>query len=209
VKPFASSPAFAWASIALVALVALVDTGCAERSAPPAPPPACSCAPGEPVVDPALLAFLSKARASHHEADIAEDANDDRRAITVLVQLVEGPLPGGKQPPPEVAEVIADTHARLADLKSRSGDIDEALASIAEGLKRATAPTHFRGHLFEIKGIVLERRLEALKAKGDLAGAERARALAIDAFHEAIEIQNKVIENALPDAGAEDVAPKP
>jgi tetratricopeptide (TPR) repeat protein len=160
----------------------------------------CSCAPGEPVVDPALLAFLSKARAAHHAADLAEDAKDDERALAVLDELARGPVPGSGRPPPEAAEVIADTRARLADLRSRQGAFDAALADVAAGLALAVAPTHFRGHLFEVKGIVKERAIEALKAKGDAPGAERARVEAIDAFNEAIEIQNRVIDGALPSA---------
>lgn len=196
-------------TLALALLAAPFAASCAERPAPQEAAPICSCAPGEPVVDPALLAFLSKARAAHHQADLAEDAKDTRRAITVLEQLTRGPRPGAPRPPPEVAEVIADTRARLADLRSRDGDIEGALRDIDEGLALATAPTHFRGHLFEVKGIVLERRIEARKAKDDGPGAERARAEAIDAFNEAIEIQNKVIERALPDGGADGGSAEP
>jgi len=183
----------------LLAAAALFAAGCAERSTPPGPPPVCSCAPGDPVVDPALLAFLSKARAVHHEADLAEKAKDERSAISILERLIAGPRPGGKKTPPEVSEVIADTRARLADLRSRGGDAEGAMRDIAEGLALATTPTHFRGHLFEVKGIVLERQFEVLQAKGDAPGADRAKAAAIDAFNEAVEIQNKVIESTLPE----------
>ena len=164
----------------------------------------CACA-AEPVVDPALLAFLSKARAAHHQADLAEDDKDPARALADVEKITAGPLPGGKPVPAEVAEVIADARARLADLQSASGDVDAALREIDAGLAYAVTPTHFRGHLFEVKGIVLERRHAALKEKGDLKGAERVKGEAITAFNEAIEIQNKVIEGALlggADAGA-------
>jgi hypothetical protein len=196
-------------ALALVVLAAPLAIGCADRPASPGPPLLCSCAPGEQVVDPALLAFLSKARAAHHQADLAEGVKDTQRAVAVLEQLIVGPRPSGSKLPPEVSEVIADTRARLADLRSRDGDIKGALRDIDEGLGLAATPTHFRGHLFEVKGIVLERRIEALKESGDGAGAERARVEAIDAFNEAIEIQNKVIESALPDGGADSGAPKP
>lgn len=164
----------------------------------------CACA-GEVVVDPALLAFLSKARSAHHQADLAEDEKDPKRALAALTQITSGPLPGGEPPPAEVAEVIADARARLADLESAAGDLDAALREIDAGLAYAVTPTHFRGHLFEVKGIVLERRIAALKEKGDAKGALRVKGEAITAFNEAIEIQNKVIEAALPgavDAGA-------
>ena len=167
---------------------------------------ACACA-GEVVVDPALLAFLSKARAAHHQADLAEDAKDTKRALAALGQITAGPLPGGTPVPAEVAEVLADARARLADLESSTGDIDAALREIEAGLAYAVTPTHFRGHLFEVKGIVLERRIAALKEKGDSKGAEQVKGEAISAFNEAIEIQNKVIEGALQGAGDAGSAP--
>ena len=174
------------------------------RSAVPPSGAACACA-GEIVVDPALLAFLSKARAAHHQADLAEDDKDPARALAAVEKITAGPFPGGTPVPAEVAEVVADAWARLADLHSASGNVDAALREIDAGLAYAVTPTHFRGHLFEVKGIVLERRHAALKDKGDAKGAERVKGEAITAFNEAIEIQNKVIEGALfvgTDAGA-------
>lgn len=167
---------------------------------------ACACA-GEVVVDPALLAFLSKARAAHHEADLAEDAKDTKGALAALDQIIKGPLPGGAPVPAEVAEVIADARARRADLESANGDVASALREIDAGLAYAVTPTHFRGHLFEVKGIVIERQIAALKEKGDSRGVEKAKAEAITAFNEAIEIQNKVIEGAL--RGADDAGAPP
>jgi hypothetical protein len=180
----------------------------ASAHAPPvgAPGAACACA-GEAVVDPALLAFLSKARAAHHQADLAEDDKDLQRAVAAVEKITAGPLPGGTPAPAEVAEVIADARARLADLESSSGNIDGALREIEAGLTYAVTPTHFRGHLFEVKGIVLERRIATLKEKGDARGAERVKGEAITAFNEAIEIQNKVIEGALLGAGDAGAAP--
>jgi tetratricopeptide (TPR) repeat protein len=149
------------------------------------------------VVDPTLLAFLSKARAAHHEADLAEEKGDRELSIRALGRIVEGPRPGGDPPSPEVAEVIADTRARLADLRSASGDFDRARADVEEGLRLATGVTHFRGHLVEVRGLVEERRAKALKEKGDEAGAAKARDEALKDFEEAIEIQDQVIAEAL------------
>jgi hypothetical protein len=203
----------------VIALAALAAVACGKQAADTesvapaassrakaAAPAGCACA-GEAVVDPALLAFLSKARAAHHQADLAEDDKDTKRALAALGQITSGPLPGGKPVPAEVAEVIADARARLADLESSAGDLDAALREIDAGLAYAVTPTHFRGHLFEVKGIVLERRIAALKEKGDSKGAERVKSEAITAFNEAIEIQNKVIEAALPGAGDAGAAP--
>jgi tetratricopeptide (TPR) repeat protein len=172
-----------------------------EEDSPRPRPAPCACEPGAEVVDPTLLAFLSKARAVHHEADLAEDADDRRRAISILERLVGGDQPGGVRPAPEVAEVIADTRARLADLRSALGDFETAARDVDAGLVLAQASTHFRGRLFEVRGLIEERREKALKAKGDIAGAERARKAAIQAFEQAIAIQDEVISRALRDAG--------
>jgi len=190
-------------ALVLVALMGLAPA-CARREPPRED---CVCAPGEPVVDPVLLAFLSKARAAHHAADLAEDDKDLKRAMALLDELVRGPRPGDKSPPPEVAEVIADTYARLADLRSQEGDTDGALRDIDAGLELAKSPTHFRGRLFEVRGVVLERRLKELEKGGDKDGAGRVKTQAIEAFDKAIEIQNQVIESSLP-GGADGGAPR-
>ena len=177
--------------------------GCSQDNVGDSSVPAglCPCEPGSaPVVDPKLMAFLSKARAAHHEADLAEQAGDTKRAIAVLQQLVGGPRPPGPAAP-EVIEVIADTFARLADLESAAGDFDAARKDVDRGLELATTPTHFRGHLFEIEGVIEERRAKALAAKGDAPGAEQAKQAAIKAFQQAIEIQDEVIAKALGDGG--------
>ena len=102
------------------------------------------------MVDPALLAFLSKAKAVHHRADIAEQDDDLAGAVAALAQLTSGPIPQGRGPngdqaPPEAREVLADTLARMAELDSRRGKFDEGKAHIDRGLTLAVETTHFRG----------------------------------------------------------------
>lgn len=205
-----SGPGFAAsltaAGIGLGLLVAGLVVSCADTRSQVDPDPSanlCACEPGGgPVVDPVLLAFLSKARAAHHEADITEEAKDRPAAIRALDRLVQGRQPGSGPLAPEVQEVLADTHARLADLRSAEGDFDAASRNIEAGLRLAATPTHFRGHLIEIRGVLEERRSAALKEKGDLPGAEAAKQAALKAFEEAIEVQDEVILRALGDAGA-------
>lgn len=194
------------ASAVLLSLGLLV-TGCAQQNsmedrgggAPPSPQPAsapaCQCDDDQPVVDPPLLAFLSMARAAHHDADLSVEAGDRAAAIAVLERVVKAPWQGRK--PPEVIEVTADTLARLADLRSEDGQFDEALRDVAGGIALATEPTHFRGRLFEVRGLVEERRAKALKEKGDTEGAERARKSALESFGQAMDIQEDVIGRAL------------
>lgn len=156
-----------------------------------------SATPGKRrIVDAELIAFLSKARAAHHAADLAEAKQNLARAIQHVESIPDGPVPTRT---PEVIEVLADAHARLADLRSRVGAFEEALRDVDRGLLLARSTTHFRGHLFEVRGIVHQRWMEALQASGDRAGAERERDAALEAFNEAIEIQDEVILKALPD----------
>ena len=178
--------------LALVLALGALLGGCASDDAP--------------VVDAALLAFLSKARAAHHEADILESGGDLSKAITPLDGLVHGPRPvaagaGGAALPPEAAEVLADTCARLADLRSKIGNFDAAQRDVERGLTLAIAPTHFRGHLFEVQGVVLERQAKSMESSGDAAGAASVKAKAVDAFETAIKIQDQVIREALSGRG--------
>ncbi len=201
-----SLPGFVWKGVlALVAGGMLA--GCAQQSSteddarPPsvlrpaasiaAPAaPACACA-DEPVVDPPLLAFLSLARAAHHEADLAMDGGDRAKAVTALGRVTTAPWSGKK--PPELVEVTADTFARIADLESEDGKFDEAARAVDAGLALATEPTHYRGRLFELRGVVEQRREKTLKDKGDKAGAAKAHDVALDAFGQAMDIQEDVI----------------
>ena len=167
----------------------IASTGCsrADRSAPPAT--------GE-VVDDALLAYLSAARALHHEADMAEEANNPKASIVALSRILQSPIP---KPAPEIDEVLADTRARLADLRSRpaaGGEFDAALRDIDEGLKLVPRTSYLRGHLFEIRGVVLERRIQSIASVGDSAATTRMKEDAMKAYEEAIAIQHEVIRAA-------------
>ncbi|MBL8744320.1 MAG: hypothetical protein JNK04_24605 [Myxococcales bacterium] len=180
----------------LAGLLGLV--GCADREAPTrdlatATVSAAPSAQKQPV-DAALIAFLSKARAAHHQADLAEAKGDIKGAIGFLEALPNGTLP---RQSPEVVEVLADAYARLADLKSRDGRFDDAGREVDRGLALAKETTHFRGHLFEVRGVNEQRRMEALEKAGDTAGAEKAKQAALAAFEKAVEIQDAVIAKAL------------
>jgi hypothetical protein len=165
--------------------------------------PACSrqersddCGPTERVVDPALLAFLSRARSAHHTADLQESAGDSAAALRALSDLVSGAVPAGSAP--EVDEVLADTRARIADLMSQAGRFDEADQEIGRGLTHAKSSTYFRGHLFEVRGLLEERREKALRGKGRGQEADQARDRSLSAYEEAMKIQAEVIGSAAP-----------
>jgi tetratricopeptide (TPR) repeat protein len=192
--------AFARAAFAAAAFGAFGAFGACAKSSPEASNRACPCEEGDSKpVDQLLLAWLSKARTLHHLADLAEDEGAIDKAIAPLDELVGGALPRGQ--PPEVAEVMADTYARLADLRTRRGDYARADQDIASGLKFAPAPTYFRGHLLEVRGLVHQKESDELAKAGKASEAKAAREKALAASVEAVRIQNEVIKSTLGDAG--------
>jgi hypothetical protein len=148
-------------------------------------------------VDTTLLAFLSRARAAHHAADRAEQAGDLTRARRTLGELTQGPRPGGKATPIEVREVLADTRARLADLASRDKDFSAADTELRAGLELVPENSYFRGHLFEVSGLVDERRARELAARGDAEGAKAANLRALESLEQAMTIQAEVIQKSV------------
>jgi tetratricopeptide (TPR) repeat protein len=177
----------------LLALTLLL-VACSKRAVPDA----CADAEGGRPIGPALLAFLSRARAAHHRADAFEEQNDLAHAETELDAILKGPKP----PCPsaaEVREVLADTHARLADMGSQRGEFGAALEGVARGLALVPEQSYFRGHLLEVRGLVEERHAKALAKAGDAAGARAAMERAMAAFQDAMRIQSAVIERATPE----------
>lgn len=156
----------------------------------------CASAPDGQPVSPALLAFLSRARSAHHSADTLEEQSP-KLAVEKLQSLVDGPIPGGNAPLAEASEVLADTYARLADLKSQQGQFEDALKDVETGLGHAKEISYFRGHLFEVRGLAYERRAKQLEADG--ADASVAKQNALQAFETSMDIQEKVIEQNLPE----------
>ena len=148
-------------------------------------------------VDPLLLAFLSRARAAHHLADDHEADSDLAAAIAALGGLVAGPLPraSSTELAPEVREVLADTRARLADLRSRQGAFEPALADVRAGLELVPDPNYFKGHLLETEGLVEERHAKALE-KSDPVAADALRKRAIGLLEQAMAVQSEVIQKA-------------
>jgi|GEM_PF-346346 len=173
--------------------------GCARARDGGAPPSSAEDA-GAPV-DVAVMAYLSEARALHHQANVHEADGELSAAIAPLERLVGAARPHPNEPVPEVDEVLADTHARLADLRLRAGDVDGAAREVRAGMAHAPGPTYFRGHLLEVGGIVEEARAASLADAGRGDEAARARAGAIDLLRQAVDVQEKVIEASL-DGGA-------
>ena len=183
---------------------ALMLAGCSRHE------PREDCADNVRVVDPALLAFLSKARSAHHVADQQEARGDRAAALRALQSLTAGPVPAGAAP--EVEEVLADTRARSAELLSQVGRFDQADEELEQGLAHAKSPTYFRGHLFEVRGLVEERREKALRGNARGQEADKARERSLNAYEEAMKIQAQVIGSGIGSAGptpTTSAAPRP
>ncbi len=155
-------------------------------------------APGD-VVDKELLAFLSEARALHHEANLEESGGNLPGAARTMDRLVAARRPHDG---PEVEEVLADAYARLAELRLRQGTLDPAAAAVASGLAHAPAPTYFRGHLIEVQGLVEEARAAELADAGKVEEAVAARTKAISLLEDVVKIQDQVIQTSLADGGS-------
>ncbi len=175
----------------LAVLLLLAIAGCRPRSRDS------STEDAAPVVDVELVAFLSEARALHHQANMREDASDLPGASAAMQRLVAARRPHDGKPTPEVDEVLADAYARLAELQLRQNALDAAAQSLKEGLAHAPEPTYFRGHLVEVDGLVEEARAASLADAGKPAEAARTREHAIQLLEEVVRIQDQVIQRSL------------
>jgi hypothetical protein len=187
-----------WLGLLLVLSLALGGAGCRNEGTTTAGCP--SAEPSGTPVDTTIMAFLSAARALHHEADLREKSGDAPGAIAALERLVAMPAPAAT----EVDEVLADTRARLAELRLGRGDLDGAERDVREGLLRASGPTYFRGHLLEVQGLIEEARATAFVDAGKREEATAAKAHAISLLEEAVRVQEQVINRALADGGRDD-----
>ncbi len=171
--------------------------------------PACSRHEGGGVaddgtpVDTEIMAFLSEARALHHEANLKEEGGDLAGAVNAIERLVAARRPHperkGAVPlyPPEIEEVLADAYARLAELRLKRGELDPAALAVKSGLEHVAEATYFRGHLVEVQGLVEEARAEQLADAGNAAEAAKARERAIQLLEEVVKIQDQVIQRSL------------
>ena len=146
------------------------------------------------------MAFLSMARARHHEANVRDAQGDIPGAIGALEALIAAPRPADPTVP-EVREVLADTCARIAEFELGRNRDTAALARLDEGLAFADAPTFFRGHLLELQGIAFEMRANALADAGQRENASAAREQALDRLRQAVSIQERIVRERTPEAG--------
>jgi tetratricopeptide (TPR) repeat protein len=148
-------------------------------------------------VDMEIMAFLSEARALHHEANLKEEGGDVAGAASAMERLVAARRPHPERKAPEVDEVLADAYARLAELRLKKGELDPAALAVKNGLEHVAQATYFRGHLLEVQGLVEEARAAQLADAGNAAEAAKAREHAIELLEEVVKIQDQVIQRSL------------
>jgi hypothetical protein len=187
--------AFLWLTIVFLLSTAALTIACGRA-------PSTRTDEGTPF-DLETMAYLSEARALHHEAGIKEDSGDVSGAIEALSRLVVAKKPHPERRTPEVEEVLADAYARRAELELRAEKPELALKSIHEGLEHAEGPTFFRGHLLEVEGLVEKARSASFADAGKPEEAKAARARAIELLEQAVKIQDGVISASLRDAGGD------
>jgi hypothetical protein len=152
--------------------------------------------PGQVVVDMELMAFLSEARALHHQANLKEESGDLQGAANAMQRLVAARRPhDGKAP--EVQEVLADAYARLAEIELRQNALGRASEAVKTGLTFTPEPTYFKGHLVEVEGLIEEARAGELADAGQSEQAAHAREKAIQLLEEVVRIQHQVIQRSL------------
>ncbi len=183
----------------LVVVFLAASLACSRRDAGDGEPP-------PPPIDTELMAFLSEARALHHQANLREDLGDLDGAIAAMERLAAAPHSRPRErTPPEIEEVLADTYARVAELRLRKGDLEAAVRAVETGLTHAPDSTYFRGHLLEISGLVEETRAGIADDAGQPDAARQSRQRAIALLEEVVRIQEAVIQRSLAsrDASAE------
>jgi hypothetical protein len=161
---------------------------------------------GTPAVDTEIMAFLSEARALHHQANLAEEDGDLAVAIRAMDRLVAARRPHPERTTPEIEEVLADAYARLAELRLKKGDLDPAALAVKNGLQHVAEVTYFRGHLIEVQGLIEESRAAQLTDAGLPDEAKKARERAIQLLEEVVRIQDQVIQRSLAKDSAAEAA---
>jgi tetratricopeptide (TPR) repeat protein len=139
---------------------------------------------GEP-----LMIALSQAKNFHHRADVYSKDGKLDQAADSLRRILDIPFPEGS---PEGEDVRHDARARLAKLLLGRGLLDEAMATVEEGLASATRESFFVANLWRMRGQVFEVRGDLHEETDPRASAE-ARREAIRSYDRSIAINEELL----------------
>ncbi len=160
------------------------------------------CAPIHTIEVPAdalskeLMASLGQAQNFHSKADVLIDNGELEQAAATLAMIFEIPFP---KDAPEAEDVMADTRARLGKLDIELGKLDEGLALVDEGIATSTRPSFYLANLHTVRGQILQAKANAeAEAGGDPEAVKSARVEAIKALDQSIQINEALLNNAVP-----------
>jgi hypothetical protein len=179
-------------ALALVAVTGLFAglSGCGSRADDDRPTRRVTELPQPgPELSQELMLGLALARNYHHKAEVylKEARIDD--AVTSVRQILSISFPAGS---PEGEDVLMDARARLAQLLSARGDLDQAMTIVDEGLAKASRQSFFVANLHTVRGQLLEARATLIEDR-DKKAASAARRQAIEAHDRAIAIEKALI----------------
>jgi hypothetical protein len=141
-------------------------------------------------LSPELLLPLRQAQNLHHIADVQLQMGKVAEAADSVRQILSLSFPAGA---PEAEDVTLDARARLARLLVPQGKLADALATLDEGIQKATRESFFLSNDYTARGEVLEAMAMQLDAT-DKASADQKREDAIRSRKKAIAIDQALMK---------------
>ena len=102
-----------------------------------------------PAISEELMLALAQAKNYHHKANVLVADGNPAQAIVTVRQILALRFPANA---PEADDVRHDARALLAKLLASQGQLDNAMAVIAEGLASATRDSFFVANMYTVQG---------------------------------------------------------
>ncbi len=173
----------------VLALVVLVQCGKDSSTTKPEVTPVTALAEPENALSEALMVSLGQARNYHHKADLLLSAGKIEEAIASVEAVLAISFPPEA---PESEDVRSDTHARLAKLHIRQGQLRKAMSLVDKGIAMSTRQSFFLANLHTVRGEVFETMANAAEANSE--AAKQATIDAISAFDASIKINEGLLK---------------
>jgi hypothetical protein len=144
--------------------------------------------PSDVVGEDVMLA-LAMAKNLHHKAQVMVAEGDVAGGIVQVRKILSLQFPAQAV---EAEDVRIDARALLGKLLARTGQEQEAMTVVTEGLAAVTRKTFFVANLYTVKGELLQQQAEKLEATApsEKAKITELRRQAIAAFDESIGIND-------------------
>jgi len=148
------------------------------------------------VIDEELMIALGQAKNFHRKARVYMSDGKLDEATASVRQILSLRFPAGA---PEAEDVRNDARALLAKLLVNRGQLDEAMATVDEGLAQSQRESFFVANLHTVRGEIHEARALQFEADGEASqprAAEERRA-AIAEYDRSIQINEKLQQRLL------------